>query len=470
MDLVLGVDLGTSYFKLGLFDAQGRLCGLSRAKVTKDNGDGTRAELPVDRFWHLLREGVQLACYQANASCDCIKAVSYASQANSFILLDRAHEPLTPLILWCDERARDNPAVDHLFDQELFLERTGLGVHCNHQFCLAKILWFQQHHAALWSRARHLLTLSDYFTFCLTGETVSDMGTASLLGLLDIHRLEWLRSIVDLGSVALPRPLRPGSPAGGVSRRGAALLGLTAGIPLVIGSLDHHMAGLGAGLDVIADMSESCGTVLACVRTIPAFHPFQDACTGVDFKPGRFFQLVFDGNGAAGLEWYQQNHAAGFTLAALEQQASTVPIGSEGLLARPQACSYPGLDGFLHKKALHRHGHFYRALLESTALSSKRLIERFSADAAPERVVATGGGAESELWLQIKADLSGLEYVTSQGRAPAAMGAAMLAAVAAGWFVDLSSATRQWIKLNKRYVPDPERHDRYQRWYQAMSQ
>ncbi len=469
MDLVLGVDLGTSYFKLGLFDAQGRLCGLSRMAVTKDTGDGTRAELPVDRFWRMLHEGLQQACNQANAACDGIKAVSYASQANSFILLDQAYQPLTPLVLWCDERARSHPAVEHLFDKEQFLEQTGLGVPSHHQFCVAKILWFQQHHAALWSRARHLLTLSDYFTFCLTGETVGDMGTASLLGLLDIHRAEWLTSIVDLGSVALARPLRPGSLAGGVSRQGAALLGLPAGIPLVVGSLDHHMAGLGAGLDVIADMSESCGTVLACVRTTAAFHPFQDACTGVDFKPGRFFQLVFDGNGATGLEWYQQNHAAGFTLAELEQQASTVPIGSEGLLARPQACGYPGLDGFLHKKALHRHGHFYRALLESTAVSTKRLIDRFSLHAAPERVVATGGGVGSELWLQIKADLCGLEYVTSQGRAPAAMGAALLAAVAAGWFADLSGASRQWIKLKKRYVPNPQRHDRYLRWYQALS-
>ena len=84
--------------------------------------------------------------------------------------------------------------------------------------------------------------------------------------------------------------------------------------------------------------------------------------------------------------------------------------------------------------------------------------------------MATGGGAKSELWLQIKADLSGLEYVTSQGQSPAAMGAAMLAAVAAGWFADLSSASQQWIKLTKRYVPNPERQDRYQRWYQALPQ
>jgi len=470
MDLVLGVDLGTSYFKLGLFDAQGRLRGLSRVAVIKDTGDGMRAELPVDRFWRMLREGLQQACNQANAACDGIKAVSYASQANSFILLDQAHQPLTPLVLWCDERARSHPAVGHLFDKEQFLEHTGLGVSCNHQFCVAKILWFQRHHAALWSRARHLLTLSDYFTFCLTGETVGDMGTASLLGLLDIHQAEWLRSIVDLGAVALAKPLRPGTMAGKVNRQGAALLGLPAGIPLVVGSLDHHMAGLGAGLDVIADLSESCGTVLACVRTTPVFRPFQDACTGVDFKPGRFFQLVFDGNGAAGLEWYHQTHAADLSLEDLEQQAATVPIGSEGLLARPQACRFPDLDGFLHKKALHGHGHFYRALLESTAVSAKRLIDRFSAHAAPERAVATGGGAKSELWLQIKADLSGLEYVTSQGQSPAAMGAAMLAAVAAGWFADLSSASQQWIKLTKRYVPNPERQDRYQRWYQALPQ
>ena len=96
MSLLLGVDLGTSYFKVGLFDAFGALKGLGRAAVEKDVPLPGRAELPVPRFWAVLRQVLAEALTQAGAEAREIAAVSYSSQTNSFVLLDRADLPLTP--------------------------------------------------------------------------------------------------------------------------------------------------------------------------------------------------------------------------------------------------------------------------------------------------------------------------------------------------------------------------------------
>ena len=128
MQLVLGIDLGTSYFKLGLFDREGELRGLGRVAVAPDVGDGSRCELPVERFWSHLAEALSQALAQAGAKAADVRALAYSSQANSFVLLDRRDEPLTPLILWTDARATPpDAAVEDLWGRSDFLPATGVG-------------------------------------------------------------------------------------------------------------------------------------------------------------------------------------------------------------------------------------------------------------------------------------------------------------------------------------------------------
>jgi sugar (pentulose or hexulose) kinase len=97
------------------------------------------------------------ACAQAKAQPNQIKAMAYSSQANSFLLLDQKQQPLTPLILWCDNRAKHLAEVRDLFDKKSFLERSGLGLPCSHQFCPAKICWFQKQQPDVWNRAHRLM-------------------------------------------------------------------------------------------------------------------------------------------------------------------------------------------------------------------------------------------------------------------------------------------------------------------------
>jgi sugar (pentulose or hexulose) kinase len=457
MNFVLGIDLGTSYFKIGLFNPAGELCGLDRVFVPKDT-DGVNCELPIDRFQALLKQGVANACRDANAQPDNIQAIAYASQANSFLLLDKQSQPLTPLILWSDLRAQNLVNVANLFQPENFLARTGLGIDCSPEFCVAKLQWFQQQQPDLWARTARLMTLSDYFTFSLTNQYVGDAGTASLLGLLNLHTFEWLTEIVNLSGIQLAKPLFPGTLAGKVTRSGAELLGVAAKIPVVVGSLDHHLAAIGAGVGYFAEMSESTGTVLACLKCTTAFQPRPNICTGAGLAPGQFYQLAFDGNGAAALEWYQQNYAPERSIPELEQLATTVPVGSAGLVARPNAHRFPALSGFFNQTPRHHHGHFTRAIFESTAASLVRLVRQLSGSRPPKRIVATGGGAKSDLWLQIKANLLGTEFLAAGTEEPACQGAAMLAALAAGWFPNLATVTHHWVKIRKVFPPQAEPH------------
>lgn len=461
MEYVLGIDLGTSYFKLGLFTRDGDMAGLGRVAVTKEIGDGDRSEIPVDRFWDLLKLGLNEACSRAGISPEQIKALSYASQANSFLLLDENKDPLTPVILWCDDRAENMDGIEDLFVRGDFIEDTGMGLPCSHQFCAAKLLWFQRCQPGLWSRAAYIATVSDYFTYAMTDHFVGDTGTASLLGMLNIRTRTWRSDIIDLEGKQRPTPLLPGSVVGNIKGKMCDLVGLPRGIPFVLGSLDHHMAGVGAGLGTIADMSESTGTVLACIRLMNTWEPRKRICTGTGIADSQYFQLVFDDNGAATLEWYQRQHAPELSIPDLERMADKVDIGSDGILARPAAHQHTGLNGFCGVDQRHGHGHFVRAIMESTAFSLRELTERLYVDDLPGKIVATGGGARSDLWLQIKSDLLNTDIIRIKADEPACMGAAMLAALGAAWYPELEGISNHWIEIDKRFATMTRNNHRY---------
>jgi sugar (pentulose or hexulose) kinase len=170
MKYTLGIDLGTSYFKAGLFDAEGRLCGLGRVEVKKQIDDGLGCEVAVADFWRFLQQAIEQAKTQADARTEDIAAMGYSSQANTFVLLDRDDTPLTPLIIWADRRVgKVYPQLQDLWSQPSFLHTTGIGIDCREGMCINKLLWFQENQPQVWSQTHRIMTISDYLVYSLDG-------------------------------------------------------------------------------------------------------------------------------------------------------------------------------------------------------------------------------------------------------------------------------------------------------------
>ena len=473
MEVVLGIDLGTSYFKLGLFDRRGRLRGLGRVPVEVERGDGSRCELTVERFISQLENSFRQACRDAGIRPADIAGVSYSSQANSFVLLDDSYRPLTHLVLWPDRRAeRIDPVVRALWRRPDFRAVTGVGLESG-EFCVNKLRWYQQYEPEIWARTRRVMTISDYLVFLLTGKTCGDAGTASLLGIWDVRRNEWWADGVDalgLSRTQLSALLRPGSVVGPTSEMAYGFLSLPSGVPVAVGGLDHHIAAIGAGVGRLAPFSESIGTVLACLRHTDEYRPAAGCCVGPAGVGARYYSFAFNDNGASGLEWYRNVHAQERSFDDLIRSAEQIAIGSDGLIALPDIHRSQGLAGFKNVTSEHREGHFVRAILELTAANLMQLVESLCGERRPERIVATGGGARSPLWLQIHADVLNAELVTSRCSEPACLGAALLAAVAAGWYSNVEEAADSWIQIEKHYPPAPERHEAYLRWLERHRQ
>jgi xylulokinase len=451
MSLLLGIDLGTSYFKAGLFDSTGALKGLGRVAVETDCPASNRSELPVARFWALLRRTVAEALVQAQAKPEAIAAMSYSSQANSFVLLDAADQPLTPIVVWTDARAEPIPPELAEFSRtETFVRTVGFAGWTG-GFAVPKWRWFQAHERERWGGTHAAMTLSDYVTFALTGERVGDASTAALLGLYDLEQRRWwpeALAVARVEAARLSRPLTPGTVTGKTVPRAVELLGLPAGVPFAVGGLDHHVAALGAGLGTSADVSISTGTVLAAMTRVPAALPCDGCFHGRDFDGTSYFRLAFNPAGAGQLEVYQREFGAGMTLPELLALAAVAPPGC----AAPQDLGAAG------------HGSAMRYLLEKIAATHRELIRRVTRGADISRVVATGGGARSELWLQIKADMFGVPVITPSTPERACFGAAMLAAVAAGWYPDAASAMKAMFTPGRLFEPEPAAVAQYRKW------
>ncbi|MCK4600849.1 MAG: hypothetical protein KAU28_00185, partial [Phycisphaerae bacterium] len=152
MAKILTFDLGTTYFKAALFDEAGRLCGLHRQVPPIARPSKGRWELDAGRFRETIGKAVAQLRAEAGGSLADVAAISFATQTNSFILLDAADEPLAPLILWPDERAGD-------FEGELrkisatgdFQDTTGVPT-LGPQFMVAKLLWLRREEADVWRR------------------------------------------------------------------------------------------------------------------------------------------------------------------------------------------------------------------------------------------------------------------------------------------------------------------------------
>jgi sugar (pentulose or hexulose) kinase len=422
MSYFLGIDLGTSYFKAGIFDDTGVLKGLGRQHVEKVS-DGVSCELPVDVFCKTLQTCVADALCRAGIPADAVKALSYASQANSFILLNRNTEPLTPLVLWPDERAKGIecplPAG--------FMEKSGLGIRPNHQFATAKIRWFQKYQPDIWAQTSHILSISGYFTYILTGQIMSDYSTASMTGMFDRRLPGWWDEYPDLPDIRreqLPALERSGTPVGRLTPGGARLLGLSCETCFVLGGLDHHIAAVGAGIPFNGYLSESTGTVLACVDYVPGYFPQKDICIAPGLTENDCFRMTFGENGALTLEWYQKQYAPEYDIPALLEMAAVTQNG--GLTAMPCAHIYPGLSGFRRQKSRPGHGDYVRAIMESTACSLAVLVTRLKGSPSGHHLVSTGGGSRSHLWMQIKQEILQSTFHPPKTAETACLGAAVL--------------------------------------------
>lgn len=414
-----------------------------------------------------------------------VAAIGLASQVDGLVATDDDLRPLAPAIIWMDRRAtRQTEGLRQKIDPADVLQITGLNVDAGH--LAPKILWLRDEHPELTARTRAYLLPGSYLVAQLTGEVVVDHANASSTMLYDVKQRVWSQGMLESTGIdaSLLGLIKAAHTVAGTLRPAAAAeLGLDPGCRVVVGTGDEHGACLGAGAirdDVICDITGTAEPV-ACASTRPVIDP-----TGLVETHGhaddRVWLIENPGFVSGGsVRWYLGVTGEGES--SLDAAALVSP-GSDGVTFLPALSGATTPRWNEHARGVfsglslnHGKAHLARALLEGCTFALRDLVDRLSALGlgGPElRVV--GGGARSDLWLQMKADVTGRTVRTLIAKEATAVGAVQLAAVGAGLFRDIDEAVARLTELDPRvYSPDPAKREiyddaygRYQRLFAAV--
>ncbi|MEO8461646.1 MAG: FGGY family carbohydrate kinase [Chloroflexota bacterium] len=498
MTLLLGLDVGTTSVKAGLFEIDGRQVAAAGREYQLAHPAPDRAEIDPETWWAAAVEAVRAAVTTPGVDASRIAAIGISSQGETVAAVDADGRAIAPALVWLDNRATTEAReLEARFGAALVYERTGVP-DVNPTWTAAKLLWWRRHEPELFRDAARFVLAEDFILRRLTGRFVTDGGIQCTTMLFDIRDGGWwspMLEAVGVGLERLPEIVAPGSIVGFLTTAAADALGLPTGLPVVACGMDQGAGAVGVGNIGGGMISESTGGALTIQAAVDRHGADPTGRTPVYLHsaPGTYLYCPVCPTGGMALTWFRDQFGSPETEAAaaqgrsaydlLTELAVSVPAGSDGLTMLPHLAGAfspeyaPAARGvFAGFTLAHGRGHFVRAILEGVAFMLRRNLELLAgAGAHAPEVRSHGGGARSALWNQIKADVCGLPIVTLEGEDAAVRGDAMLAGVAVGAFPDLAAAERALVTTGARFEPDPstrpaydDAYDRYIRLFEAM--
>ncbi|MBS1661196.1 MAG: gluconokinase [Bacteroidetes bacterium] len=463
MNYYLGVDIGTTSVKAVAFNGQGVPIGKRSFSYPMAHTAPDRSELDPDE---ILR-GVTACINEVtrDLSPGRPELVSFSSAMHSLLAIDERERPLTPCMIWADNRAASIAQGLSLNGKgKTFYNATGVPIHAMTPLC--KLLWLRREEPALFDSAAAFIGIKEYVFGHLFGQRPVDSSIASATGLLNSQTLDWDEDILRYISVDRSKLARVVSPRHIISyeRNGGPALSLPPGTPIVVGCSDGASANLATGASGNHIMAVTIGTsgaarmILSGVGVDSAMRTFR-----YHVRDNEYISGGATNNGAVVLQWLKENLLqSDDSYEQLFELAGTVPPGSDGLLFIPYILGerapiwnskakgfYFGLE-IRHTKA-----HLVRAAMEGVIYAVYSIGKILAENRDITELHATGGFSRSPLWLQMLADVFNVKVLTFGEEESAVMGAVVVGMEAVG---KDTAFQRQPLAI---YSPSPSAHDVY---------
>jgi len=454
----LGIDVGTGGTRALLIDAEGRVTASSTVEHVPFASPQTGwAEQDPRDWWRAATLAVREVLSKIKP--EEISAIGFSGQMHGAVLLDEHDEVLRPSIIWCDQRTSAQcVAITAKIGAMRLIDLT-----CNPVltgFTLPKMLWVRELEPELWRQARSVLLPKDYVRLRLTGDKATDVADASGTLLFDVAGRKWSHAMLaatEIDEALLPRVYESPEITGVISSAGAAATGLREGTPVVAGGGDQAAGAVGMGIVVFAAIDKRDLDPKGRVHTF---------CHAV---PGRWHVMGVTQGAGLSLRWFRDQFGAGADDGSdpyerLTAEAARIPSGANGLVWTPYLMGErtPHLDPqaratLVGLTASHTRAHVVRAILEGVSFSLRDTLEIFKEMNVPVGEIRLGGGgARSELWRQIQADVYGRVVKTVEAEEGAAYGAALLAGVGAGAWHSVDDACDSVVRIKSAMAPNPE--------------
>lgn len=468
--MIIGIDVGTQSLKVSVLDGALRTVGRAircyRPRYPRPGWVEQDPHLWTDALGPAIADALRSADLQPSD----IRTIGLCGQLDGCIAVDANGNPLSPCLTWMDRRA-----TSEIEDVPADVIRAQCGLVLDPSHLAPKARWLMRHLEGNAAIARFHQPVS-FLVEQLTGVAVIDHALASTSMVYSLDRCRYESSLLDrfeLIEAQLPPVARAEDRAGTLSEHGAALTGLPRDVRVAVGTGDDFATPLGGGLTAPGRIA----VVLGTGEVVGGLHP--DALrddTGLletHAYPGGAFFIENPGWFSGGSVTWLSDLLNVADLAALERDVADLPIGADGLTFIPALTGamapewQPAARGcFYGLTPAHGKAHMFRALLEGCAFAMRDVVDRLDRmGVAGASLLLLGGGAQSALWSQMRADLARrpVELPDRLDTAPA--GAALLAAVAGGMMPDLHRAAEALPIRRAELRPDPNRADEYEAAY-----
>lgn len=482
MGYLMGIDLGTSSIKVMLMSEDGIELAVARQSYDISIPSQGYAQQKPDMWYEKtiqsIRDCISRACVPAAE----ILALGFSGQMHGLVCVDEYGQAVCPAIIWPDTRTRDV-----IREMEMQLGREYMAEHLQNAIStgtlVASLYWMKKNQPEHFKRINKVMLPKDYIKMKLSGVAVTDYSDAAGSLAFNNRELRWSKELIE--TLGLPYeyfpPCKPSAyVVGTISKLAAQQTGLSVHTKVVNGGADQCMQGIGNGITEEGIFSSNIGTggqMSACFSK-PVHDQYLRTNTFAHSIDGKWNIMGACLSSGASFQWLRDRIIADRDTESINTQCGKIPCGSEGLIFLPylsgERTPYhnPNARGMFFGLMLnHNQYHMARAVMEGVvySLNDCLLILR-GMGMECRKVVASGGGAKSEVWLQIQADVYNQEIYKTMSDEQACLGAVMTAGVGIGIYKGYADACAQVVRYDKKIYEPKQEHVRIYKEYFELYQ
>lgn len=482
--LLLGIDIGTSACKVAIFDTEGKVVSQAAKSYPIYYPAADCAEQNPLEWWWGVCYAIKEALIKGKVNPVSISGIGIDGQSWSCLPVNREGIPLNNSMIWMDRRAynQSQNIIAKLGFEQIFQVS---GNSFDATYTTPKILWLKENKPEVYKNAYKFLQSNSFIVFRLTDNMTQDLSQGYGLHVFNMKTGKYdekLSQEMGIPLEKLPDIFQCHHVVGTVTKKAAKETGLIEGIPVVAGGLDAACGTLGAGVVDYGQTQEQggqAGGMSICVGK-PLAHP--KLILGYHVVPNAW--LLQGGTvGGGSLKWFKQELGAYETevekstginaFDALVNEAAKVGDGSSGVIFLPYMAGERSPIWDKHAKGVFfglgydkTKGHMVRALLEGCAYALKHNLKTAEeAGVTVNELIAMGGAANSKIWTQIKANVTGKVIKVPSSDTATTLGAAILAGVGTGVYKTFKEAVSRTTSITRVHEPDMKTHELYEKYY-----
>jgi xylulokinase len=479
------LDVGTTGVKAAIISANGKINGLSYREYQVHYPKPGWVEQSVEAVWKAICTVVQEAIAVSQVPVRQITALAISNQRATFVPVDKNDQPLTPYILWQDQRGvKQCDWIKERISAADYYAISGLDIGTTQ--AVSKILWLKLNHPDIFRRTAKFATMQDMLLRQFgVANPPSDLASASWTGLMDVDRFSFsddLLNLLEIPPDKMPDVVASCQVVGVITEEVAQACGLLAGTTIISGGGDGQCASLGCGATSPGQVSLVLGTAAAIFS--PIDQPKRDSrqalnCSG-HVIPGFW---VMEGSALASgsvYRWWRDTFCALETIQAkelnldvyelLDRELATLDGRPTGILALPTFMGGGTPDwnpyargGLIGLTLAHSRKDILLAIAEGIFLEIRGLSQSVKALGIPiENIRAVGGMTNSKILSQLLANVLGTTLQVPQISHSGLVGAAICASVGSGVFSSVQAACDQMVKIENSFPADPIASSVYQ--------